>query len=211
MEKEEGHTRSRASTFFFLPSNRNLSCRSDSWSTSFSTFVLFRRFTIALSRVWTWTIISISPPGLAECRVVVNTEEEGWDERAGRTSLDLFIVMKRYLTNCHISWFLDNQLISLLLLSGGGTLQREWDDGTYFEVCEWCIDNLNISICIPSIWLSRKGRGRGRTVILSFLLPTISTYPLTSERRWGKMWAGGHTFNTISFDQLSSIIDQSFR
>jgi len=72
----EGHTRSRTSTFFFLPSNRNLSCLSDSWSTSFSTLVLFSLFTIALSRVCTWTGISIS--SLASLNV--NTAQECSDE-----------------------------------------------------------------------------------------------------------------------------------
>lgn len=40
-----------ASDFFLRPSARSRSCRSASWSTSFSTLVLFKRFTIALSRV----------------------------------------------------------------------------------------------------------------------------------------------------------------
>ena len=121
--KMEGRTRSRTSTFFFLPSNRNLSCLSDSWSTSFSTFVLFRRFTIALSRVCTWTAISMCLASLN-----VNTEEESSDEIGGmieRTSLDLLIVMERYLTYCHISWFLGCQLYSRKLSSGSVTLGNE--------------------------------------------------------------------------------------
>ena len=93
-------------------------------------------------------------------------------------------------------------LLPYLLISGLSaispfTLERwwyikrdRWGDGTYFEVCERCIDNLNISIFVPSIWTPRKSGGRGHTVILSFLLPTISIYPLTFVQRWGKMWEG---------------------
>lgn len=83
-------TLSIASDFFFRPSTLSLTCRSASWSTCFSTFVLFSRFTIALSRDTTCTERQL-------LRTLKQTQ---------LTSFDLFVRVKRYLTDCHIACFL---------------------------------------------------------------------------------------------------------
>jgi hypothetical protein len=203
-------TRSRTNTFFFLPSNRNLSCLSDSWSTSFSTFVLFRRLTIALSRVWTWTGISICPL-LSGGRRYEQKWHDGddWDGKEDRST---------YLSWLFYRYEKTLDLLPYLLISGLSAIPSDFWAAVVHrkEVVGWW------DLLLGS-WMVYRWSGhqfyilyfedeierdvRGHTVILSFLLPTISTNPNPNVRRWSKRWEGRHTFNTISFDQLSSIID----
>lgn len=80
-------TLSIAAAFFLRPSERSRSCRSLSWSTSRSVLVLFRRFTIALSRVEIFTArVSAHFRGVVVRGVVLQWRVVGKGQPTGRTT-----------------------------------------------------------------------------------------------------------------------------
>jgi hypothetical protein len=83
--------------------------------------------------------------------------------------------------------------VSLLLLSGGGTLNGQGcGDGTYFQIGKWCVDDLLIRIFPMVLFEDRVGRyGTYGDIIL---LVTYNQHRPQSERTKMKQEVRGMTY-----------------